>query len=163
MVGRCCAAAGSKAGTDWPSSCLARRPTDALGAPSASLMQRHHRLASGKRISEVHREGRSAANGLLVIRALPNTLGRSRFCFIAGKRVGNAVVRNRVKRRLREVVRQADTAAGWDTIFIARSGAGQAAFGQLESAAHNLMRRTRLLDPGRPATARSVSSERPAR
>ena len=107
-------------------------------------MQRHHRLANGNRISEVHRLGRSVADNLLVIRVLPNGLERSRFCFIAGKRVGNAVVRNRVKRRLREVVRQADAKPGWDTIFIARRGSAEAPFARLESAARKLMRRVRL-------------------
>ncbi len=114
-------------------------------------MQRHHRLVSDARISQVHRQGRSAANGLLVIRVLPNELDRSRFCFVAGKRVGNAVVRNRVKRRLREVVRNANTAPGWDTILIARRGAGEAGFVQLEKAAHNLMRRAKLTARPQPS------------
>ena len=107
-------------------------------------MQRHHRLSSSARISEVHRRGRSAANGLLVARVLPNGLDRSRFCFVTSKRVGNAVTRNRVKRRLREVVRNAGAAPGWDAILIARRGAGAADFSRLERAAHNLMRRTKI-------------------
>ena len=67
-----------------------------------SLMQRHHRLTGSARISEIHRNGRSVANSLLVMRVSANGLDRSRFCFVASKRVGNAVVRNRIKRRLRE-------------------------------------------------------------
>ena len=114
-------------------------------------MQRQHRLGATARISEIHRRGRSVANGLLVMRVLPNGLDRSRFCFIAGKRVGKAVVRNRVKRRLREVVRNSAAAPGWDTVLIARKGAGDADFRQLERAVHNLIRRTRLNTP--PASA----------
>ena len=110
-------------------------------------MQRQHRLGATARISEIHRQGRSVANGLLVMRVLPNGLDRSRFCFIAGKRVGKAVVRNRVKRRLREVVRNSAAAPGWDTVLIARKGAGDADFKQLERAVHNLIRRTRLSTP----------------
>ena len=66
------------------------------------------------------------------MRVLPNGLDRSRFCFVTGKRVGNAVARNRVKRRLREVVRNSAPAPGWDTVLIARRGAGEADFRQLE-------------------------------
>ena len=110
-------------------------------------MQRQHRLGAASRISEIHCRGRSLANGLLVMRVLPNGLDRSRFCFVAGKRVGNAVVRNRVKRRLREVVRNSAAAPGWDTVLIARKGAGKADFKQLEKAVHNLIRRTRLSSP----------------
>ena len=110
-------------------------------------MQRQHRLGRAGRISEIHRRGRSVANGLLVMRVLPNGLECSRFCFVTGKRVGNAVVRNRIKRRLREVVRNSAAAPGWDTVLIARKGAGEADFKQLERAVHNLIRRTRLNVP----------------
>ncbi len=84
---------------------------------------------------------------MLVIRMLPNSLDRSRFCFVTGKRVGKAVVRNQVKRRLREVVREANVAPGWDTILIARKGAGEADFAQLRNAVHNLIRRTKIDAP----------------
>lgn len=85
------------------------------------------------------------ANRLLVLRVSSNGLDRSRFCFVASKRVGNSVVRNRLKRRLREVVRQAECEPGWDAIIIARRGAGDADYGKLERAAQNLLRRTSLV------------------
>ena len=123
-------------------------------------MQRQHRLGSTGRISEIHRRGRSVANGLLVMRVLPNGLDRSRFCFVTGKRVGNAVVRNRVKRRLREVMRASAAAPGWDTVLIARKGAGDADFKQLERAVHHLIRRTRLDAP--PVSAEGLGGSRDA-
>lgn len=98
------------------------------------------------------------ANGLLVMRVLPNGLDRSRFCFVTGKRVGNAVARNRVKRRLREVVRNSAAAPGWDTVLIARKGSADADFKQLERAVHNLIRRTRLNSP--PAAAENPDHQR---
>ena len=90
------------------------------------------------------------ANGLLVLRVSPNGLDHTRYCFIASKRVGGAVVRNRVKRRLREVFRKADCAPGWDAIIMARKGAGDADYADLERAAMNLMRRTDLLGQRSP-------------
>ena len=109
-------------------------------------MQRHHRLTGQARISDIHRQGRSVANGLLVLRLAPNDLDRSRFCFVAGKRVGNAVARNRVKRRLREAVRGSNFKPGWDAIIMARRGAAEANYPDLQRAVHNLMRRTSLTE-----------------
>ncbi len=108
-------------------------------------MQSKYRLSGDKRFSQIHQEGRSVANNLLVVRVLPNGLDHSRFGFMVSKRLGNAVTRNKVKRRLREVVRQASLSPGWDVIFIARRGAEKAKYPQLRHSAENLLRRTQLI------------------
>ena len=108
-------------------------------------MQRRHRLTGDKRYSQIHRQGRSAANRLLVIRYLANGLEHSRFGFMVSKRVGNAVVRNKVRRRLREAVRANPVLGGWDAVFIARRGIEQAGFSQVRRSTDNLLRRARLL------------------
>lgn len=107
-------------------------------------MQRRFRLTENRRFSQIHQEGISAANRLLVVRALPNGLDQSRFGFVVSKRIGNAVTRNLVKRRLRESVRQNRVKGGWDTVLIARRGAGSAEFRHLKQAADNLLRRAKL-------------------
>ena len=109
-------------------------------------MQSRHRLTTSKQFSQVHREGLSIANRLLVVRVLANGLDHSRFGFLVSKRIGNAVVRNRVKRRLREVVRLTQVKPGWDAVFIARRDINQADFQQLKQAAENLLRRTQLVE-----------------
>jgi ribonuclease P protein component len=117
-------------------------------------MQRRFRLTGNKRFSQLRREGRSAADNLLVVRVLPTGLDYNRFGFLVSKRLGNAVTRNRVKRKLREIVRQAPLKPGWDAVFIARKGAEKARYQQLKQAADNLLRRTRLIatdsNPERP-------------
>jgi ribonuclease P protein component len=107
-------------------------------------MQRRHRLTKSRSFAEIHKEGISRANRLLVLRVLPNGLDHSRFGFVVSKRIGNAVTRNLVKRRLREVVRQNRVKDGWDAVFIARSGIASAEFIQLKKAADNLLRRSQL-------------------
>ncbi|MCH9018332.1 MAG: ribonuclease P protein component, partial [Chloroflexi bacterium] len=80
-------------------------------------MQRRQRLTGSKRFSQIHEEGSSAANRLLVIRYLANGSDYSRFGFLVSKRIGNAAVRNKVKRRLREAVRLNPGKSGWDALF----------------------------------------------
>ena len=108
-------------------------------------MQRRHRLTASKQFSKIHREGLSAANRFLVVRVLSNGLDHSRFGFLVSKRIGNAVVRNRVKRRLREAVRLNPVKPGWDAVFIARRDISRTNFQELKQATENLLRRTQLV------------------
>ena len=111
------------------------------------MMKRRHRVRSSKRFAEIRQQGRSAANELLVLYALPNDLEFSRFGFSVSGRIGNAVIRNRVKRRLREAVRlQMDQiATGWDMIWIARRPIIKANYHEMFDASARLLRRARLL------------------
>jgi ribonuclease P protein component len=85
---------------------------------------------------------------------LPTGLDYNRFGFLVSKRLGNAITRNRVKRQLRDIVRQAPLKPGWDAVFIARKGAEKARYQQLKQAADNLLQRARLIatdsNPERP-------------
>ena len=109
-------------------------------------MQRRQRLTGSKRFSQIHIGGSSAANRLLVIRYLTNDSNCSRFGFLVSKRVGNAAVRNKVKRRLREAVRLNPVKSGWDAIFIVRRGAGSAKYQDLKDSIDNLLQRANLVD-----------------
>ncbi|MBI4202075.1 MAG: ribonuclease P protein component [Chloroflexi bacterium] len=93
------------------------------------------------------RNGKSWANAVLVLRCRSNGLDITRFGFSVGKRVGNAVRRNQVKRRLREFARQQPLKPGWDVLIIARPAAAHLTYAQLGDAARRLMERAGLLLP----------------
>ena len=62
------------------------------------------------------------ANGMLVLYARPNRTGKNRVGITTGKKLGHAVVRNRARRRLREVYRlnEALFKPGYDIVVVAR-------------------------------------------
>ena len=111
-------------------------------------MHRHLRLRRRKEFDAVFEKGRVLANRLLVLRFLPNEFPHNRYGFITSKRLGKAVVRNRVRRRLREGVRVLPARAGWDVVISARVPAAQANFHELKAAITNLFVRANILAEG---------------
>jgi len=101
--------------------------------------------------AQVQVMGRSWSCVLLVMRAMPNNLDRSRLGFSVSKRIGKAVVRNKVKRRLREILRLVSLRPGQDIVFIARPPAAAADFTALRDAALALLSQAHLIDTARPA------------
>ena len=87
------------------------------------------------------------ANGYLVFYARPNRLNTNRVGITAGKKLGHAVVRNRVRRRLREVYRLNEErfAPGWDIVVVARSRCIDADFGKLTAAYLSLAQKAGVL------------------
>jgi ribonuclease P protein component len=110
-------------------------------------MQRRHRLTESRDFQRVRGKGRSWAQPLLILLALANDLPYSRFGFLVSKRVGNAVVRNHVKRLLREAARArlAVLSPGWDVVFIARVAIVDADLRHIEQAMDTLLTRAGLI------------------
>ena len=108
-------------------------------------MGREQHLVKKNEFDMVYRYGNSWGNAWLVMRALPNGLERSRFGFVVSKKIGKAVVRNHVKRLLRESARGIPIKPGWDIVFIARSATATANYHLLKQAVGELSQRARLL------------------
>lgn len=116
------------------------------------MLPREHRLRSNRDFQRVYRIGRSWAHPLAALHLAASPSGR-RFGISVSKKVGNAVRRNRVRRRLREVIRAAfpELRTGYDAVIVARAAAAEADFEALTQAIAELFRRAHLIrEPGEP-------------
>lgn len=75
-----------------------------------------------------------------------NGLDVTRFGYAVGKEVGNAVVRNRVRRRLKAIARGLCIGPGWDIVVMARQGAGGLSYSDLRDEVAVLVNRAKLCD-----------------
>jgi ribonuclease P protein component len=91
--------------------------------------------------------------------APPSRRAQNRFGFVVGKRVGHAVQRNLVKRRLRALMdaRKGALKPGHDIVIIARPGAAQRTFAELAHEVERLLQRSRLYSTVTTTTAEEPS------
>ena len=83
----------------------------------------------------VYRNGKRRSSSQFTVFLKANGLPQSRFGFSIKRALGGAVVRNRIRRRIREVVRlhREEISAGWDFVIHPKANVESAAFAALES------------------------------
>jgi ribonuclease P protein component len=113
-------------------------------------------LTEADQYETVYAHGRSFADGPVLMKSVRNGLQCSRYGFSVGRRVGKAVTRNRVKRRLREVMRSKTLAPGWDIVFVARASAAESGFATLKRSIDSLLARAGLQAKGEVRTTPDV-------
>ena len=96
----------------------------------------------------LYNKGRTAAGPYMAIYCRKTRLPYSRLGFTTGVKLGKAVKRNRVRRRLREIYRTNEwrLLPGWDIVVVARVKAVYAEYGQLERSFLALADKLELLD-----------------
>ena len=110
-------------------------------------MQRRHRLKKSAEFQRVRALRQSWAHPLMVLYVAPNDVGITRVGISTTKRLGNAVVRNHVKRLVREAARGflPTMLTGRDLVFAARGAAAEASYQQVRQSMENLLNRARLI------------------
>ena len=121
------------------------------GVPSFGF-PKAKRLTRSPEFLRVKNDGAATRGGLMILGVLQTDVDeaiRFRAGFVTSKRIGGAVVRNRVRRRLREIVRRHQHAlrSGIWLVVIARAAAARASYAQLEDEWLRLARRAFILAP----------------
>ena len=95
---------------------------------------RRARLTDSPEFERVYRQGAAYRGKLFSVHAFPNELGVARLGMSVSKKVGNAVARNLVRRRIRELFRSTppDLLGDRDIVVSARPAAAEATFEDME-------------------------------
>ena len=113
------------------------------------MLPLNNRLKKTKEISRVFKEGRSFKEGFLILKTAKNNLNKSRFGFIVSQKVSKkAVVRNKIKRRMRAIiVKKFQTIKpATDNLLIALPGLEKKDFSSIEEALNKLIEKANLIN-----------------
>jgi ribonuclease P protein component len=99
-------------------------------------------LRSRRDFARIQAAGRARTERLMTVRYVPNQLGYDRFGISTGRHIGGAVERNRVRRRIRELLRHSARATqpGCDILIVVRPDSAEASFAELHEALGRLLR-----------------------
>lgn len=97
--------------------------------------------------SRVYSRGKSVADKFLVVYCYPNKENSIKFGYSISKKIGGAVVRNRLRRLLKEICRKQQVLLvdGVDIIIIARKPVVDREYSQVQASLMNLFRKAKLL------------------
>lgn len=101
------------------------------------------RISRQKDFDKIFRSGKLWQNDLFVLRSLDNGLKQARLAAVVSNKISKkAVKRNKLRRRIKEIVRQeAGAAGGIDFIFIAKAGATATDFPEIKAAVVDLLKK----------------------
>lgn len=112
------------------------------------MLAKKNRLKKRKDFESVFRKGKGFKENFLVLKKSRNNLDFSRFGFIVGGKVSKkATVRNKIKRRLRELVQTKlpKIKKGFDFILIAKEGLANKDFKEMEETIDKLFNKAKII------------------
>lgn len=104
-------------------------------------------LRGKKDFAGLYKKGKSNASKYIVVFFRKNNLEYNRVAFLASKKVGKSVVRNKAKRHMKEIYHYCrnNMATGYDIIFIGRNSMNDVDYFELKKTTIKLLQRLKLL------------------
>lgn len=111
------------------------------------MLSQKYRLKKRKEFNYIFKNGKSYSCKYLIINYLPTKLPELKVGFSVSKKIGNAVVRNKVKRRLREAFKasQPNIDTNYNYIFVARKGIENISYTEIANSLNFCLIKTKLM------------------
>ena len=114
------------------------------------MLTRRKRLRKKKEFEEVFKKGKGFKGDFLVLKILKGKLREARFGFVVSQKVSKkAVIRNKVKRRLRAIIKEKEKGfkKGFEIVIIALPGAEKKNFWEVKKTLEKLFKSAKVLNP----------------
>ncbi|WP_423837264.1 ribonuclease P protein component [Tepidanaerobacter syntrophicus] len=111
-----------------------------------NFLKKALRLTKNLEFINVYKSGRRISSPFFVMYIKKNDLGYSRLGVSVSKKVGKSVVRNKIKRQIKEIIRKNYDFinSGWDIVFSVKPAAVQLNYAQIEKEIISLLKRGRI-------------------
>ena len=111
-------------------------------------MKHTESLRKNSEFRKVYEDGSFRSNHLLVLHVKKNSTDRNRLGISVSKKVGNSVVRHRVKRLIKESYRlnEAFIRSGYDLVFSARPDSKDCTYKEIESVIRRLLKKEGIME-----------------
>lgn len=111
------------------------------------MLNKKNRLVKRKEFNYIFKNGKSFVNKTMVLNFLPTKLSDVKVGFSVSKKIGNAVTRNKVKRRMREAFKQLMPLVNQkqNYVFVARKGIENLEFEEIVDSMKYCLKKTNLM------------------
>lgn len=111
------------------------------------VLPEQNRLKKKKDFERINKQGRVISGDFLVLKKLKNDMNHSRIGLVVPLKISKkAVVRNKAKRRLREIIRENldEMKPGYDLVFFTRKGIEEKDFNEINLELKTLFKKAKL-------------------